>query len=49
MYLRKGWLDIDVVGGGLDWDEMGVRGDADDRKKARGPTVFPPMEHDVRL
>ena len=49
MYLRNDGLDIDVVEGGRGWDEMGVRGDADDRKKAREPTVFPPMEHGVRL
>lgn len=49
MYLHKDWFDIDVVEGGRGWVEMGVRGDADDRKKAMETTVFPPMEHDVRL
>ena len=49
MYLHKDWFDVDVVEGGRGWDEMGVRGDADDREKAMETAVLPPTEHDVRL
>jgi hypothetical protein len=50
MYLRKDWLDIDIVHGGRGWEgDEGEKVMRTTEKKAMEPMFFLPTEHDVRL